>query len=157
MSYNDVLASAYVTNDGYRYATESEVSLLFTNAGGVPTQSPAFSPGNLAASQLLLSLMGCTSYLVSVPCGGTDEWSAGMWGDTAGRIALIEALIRPPTYAHGLLATRWVQVAGPDAVYRADVASFLVMPSAVPVPAAVWLFGTALIGFVGISRRRKVA
>jgi hypothetical protein len=28
---------------------------------------------------------------------------------------------------------------------------------AVPVPAAVWLFGTALIGFVGLSRRRKVA
>ena len=27
----------------------------------------------------------------------------------------------------------------------------------VPIPAAVWLFGTALIGFVGISRRRKVA
>jgi hypothetical protein len=28
---------------------------------------------------------------------------------------------------------------------------------AVPVPAAIWLFGTALIGFVGMSRRRKVA
>ena len=27
----------------------------------------------------------------------------------------------------------------------------------VPVPAAIWLFGTALIGFVGMSRRRKVA
>ena len=27
----------------------------------------------------------------------------------------------------------------------------------VPVPAAFWLFGTALIGFVGFSRRRKVA
>jgi hypothetical protein len=27
---------------------------------------------------------------------------------------------------------------------------------AVPVPAAVWLFGTALIGFIGVSRRRKV-
>jgi hypothetical protein len=29
-------------------------------------------------------------------------------------------------------------------------------PSAVPIPAAAWLFGTALIGFVGMSRRRKV-
>jgi hypothetical protein len=28
--------------------------------------------------------------------------------------------------------------------------------SAVPVPAAVWLFGTALIGFIGFSRRTKV-
>jgi hypothetical protein len=27
----------------------------------------------------------------------------------------------------------------------------------VPVPAAVWLFGTALMGFVGMSRRRKVS
>ena len=30
-------------------------------------------------------------------------------------------------------------------------------PPAVPIPAAVWLFGTALIGFVGMSRRTKVA
>ncbi len=28
--------------------------------------------------------------------------------------------------------------------------------SAVPIPAAAWLFGTALIGFVGYSRRRKI-
>ena len=27
----------------------------------------------------------------------------------------------------------------------------------VPVPAAVWLFGTALIGLVGIGKRRKPA
>lgn len=29
--------------------------------------------------------------------------------------------------------------------------------SAIPIPAAAWLFGTALIGLVGLSRRRKVA
>jgi len=28
---------------------------------------------------------------------------------------------------------------------------------AIPVPAAFWLFGTALVGFVGMSRRRKIA
>jgi hypothetical protein len=32
----------------------------------------------------------------------------------------------------------------------------LVLPP-IPIPAAFWLFGTALIGFIGISRRRKVA
>jgi len=30
-------------------------------------------------------------------------------------------------------------------------------PSAVPIPAAVWLFGTSLAGLVGFSRHRKVA
>ena len=32
----------------------------------------------------------------------------------------------------------------------------VVDPAVIPVPAAVWLFGTALIGFLGYSRRRKV-
>jgi hypothetical protein len=27
--------------------------------------------------------------------------------------------------------------------------------SAIPVPAAVWLFGSGLIGLVGVARRRK--
>jgi hypothetical protein len=35
-------------------------------------------------------------------------------------------------------------------------AELTVQISAVPVPAAVWLFGTALIGFVGMSRRTTV-
>ncbi|MBP8301501.1 MAG: VPLPA-CTERM sorting domain-containing protein [Planctomycetes bacterium] len=30
-------------------------------------------------------------------------------------------------------------------------------PSAVPIPAAVWLFGSGLIGLVGVGRRRKAA
>ena len=36
--------------------------------------------------------------------------------------------------------------------FTKDPGSF---PGAVPVPAAVWLFGTALIGLVGFSKRRK--
>ena len=31
------------------------------------------------------------------------------------------------------------------------------IPSAVPVPAAIWLFGTALIGLVGFGKQRKAA
>ena len=36
------------------------------------------------------------------------------------------------------------------AVYPGDVA-------AVPVPAAVWLFGSGLLGLIGVARRRKLA
>jgi hypothetical protein len=31
------------------------------------------------------------------------------------------------------------------------------VPAVVPVPATIWLFGTALIGLVGFSKRRKAA
>ena len=33
----------------------------------------------------------------------------------------------------------------------------LVTPSAVPVPGAVWLFGSAIMGFLGFKRRNKKA
>jgi hypothetical protein len=38
-----------------------------------------------------------------------------------------------------------------------DSTQFSFSASAVPVPAAIWLFGTALIGLVGFGKRRKVA
>jgi hypothetical protein len=42
--------------------------------------------------------------------------------------------------------------------YNLDNLQFNAAPlSPVPVPAAVWLFGTALIGLVGFSKRRKTA
>lgn len=38
-----------------------------------------------------------------------------------------------------------------------DYALAAITVSAVPIPAAAWLFGTALLGLVGFSRRRKTA
>jgi hypothetical protein len=51
-----------------------------------------------------------------------------------------------------------VRVSNEKGVLGADPNyTVLVGISPVPVPAAVWLFGTALVGFIGVSRRRKVA
>jgi len=52
------------------------------------------------------------------------------------------------------LATAFWQTTAAQSTARAfqDV---IVTPSSVPVPAAVWLFGSGLIGLVGIARKRK--
>jgi len=42
----------------------------------------------------------------------------------------------------------------PDRFFIDDFKAYSTSP--IPVPAAVWLFGSALIGFIGMSRRRKV-
>lgn len=36
-----------------------------------------------------------------------------------------------------------------------DVDTFVSVPAAVPVPAAVWLFGSGLVGLAGLARRRR--
>ena len=43
-----------------------------------------------------------------------------------------------------------------DAVGTIDVVRLSVV-SAVPVPPALWLFGSGLLGLIGIARRKKVA
>jgi hypothetical protein len=55
----------------------------------------------------------------------------------------------------------WIQLGfGSDYYTRgkntAEYLTAALTVSPVPVPAAIWLFGTALIGFVGMSRRTKV-
>ncbi|NOT10790.1 MAG: hypothetical protein HOP23_02985 [Methylococcaceae bacterium] len=49
----------------------------------------------------------------------------------------------------------WASLAG--ASTSAVVGTFNLAPSAVPVPAAVWLFGSALMGFLGLQKRKMAA
>ena len=43
-------------------------------------------------------------------------------------------------------------MSGDEPLFKTDLAI-----GVIPVPAGIWLFGTALVGFVGYSRRRKIA
>jgi hypothetical protein len=97
-------------------------------------------------------LVATTDVAASAPAGGWQNYStsfdATSWGvSTADWLTILSdvALFGFPTDAFD----------GADTIGVDNVALSTINP--VPVPAAVWLFGTALIGFVGMSRRRKVA
>ncbi len=61
-----------------------------------------------------------------------------------------------PSYRFtGSMTIFGIDTADPDNAFSTTIDG-LAVPSEVPIPAAAWLFGTALIGFVGISRRRKL-
>jgi len=51
--------------------------------------------------------------------------------------------------------TTWVDENDIDLASQPNYVGATVTVSAVPVPAAAWLFGSGLIGMVGIARRRK--
>lgn len=70
-SWNDVEASVFVTDLGFRHATADEVEELFLNAGFLTTNN-VNDPANDPAAALLLSAMGCTQF-----CGGVAATGRG--------------------------------------------------------------------------------
>ena len=67
--------------------------------------------------------------------------------------------LQEPTVFRGfLLDTNLQEGVGYDINWEWDASDRpLVGVSAIPVPAAAWLFGSGLLGMIGIARRRKAA
>ncbi len=140
LSWNAAETSTYVTVDGYVHATESQVITLFLNAGFLTTNNTN-NPTNDTAANNLLAWLGCTQL-----CGtshATGRGFAAWYGPF---------MTRPNYHLSGLGAgavTTSLLSFNPNLV---DVTAghFLVQP--VPVPAAVWLFGSTLV-LLGRMRR----
>ena len=73
-------------------------------------------------------------------------------GDAAGLIGIQAGVILSQSGYSGSFSCNFSS--GP---FQALSDTFSAPVNPVPVPAAIWLFGTALIGLVGFSKRRKVA
>jgi hypothetical protein len=147
MTVNDALASTFVTVDGYAYATTAQVTTLFANAG-FPLAPPSFNNHlNDPAAELLLAGLGCTS-IVCGPTGGTGRG----WADAENTFNY------QPFYSKGGLGSSYAIVSlgqATEDVVNAEAGVYLVRTSVVPVPPALWLFGSGLLGLVGMARRKK--
>lgn len=149
LSYNQALASSYVTNDGYRHATTAEVTALFLEAGFATTNNVNNVVNNPAAA-LLLDLMGCTQF-----CGTINATGRGF--------AIFSATfrVRPNYHTSGLgagaavisLFTSNGDLVDPSAGH------FLVrtfQPVLIPSPSTLSLLGLGLV-VTGLLRRRRKA
>jgi len=141
---NQALSSSFVTVDGYAYATTAQVTTLFANAGFV-TGVSITDPQNDPAAALLLGGLGCTQFCP--PPNDTNATGRG-WADDG-------ALNYRPFYSNSgngaIYAINSLGNASED-VAVTTVGVYLVR-TVVPVPAAVWLFGSAL-GLLGWMRRK---
>ncbi len=125
-------ADASVTANGFFRATS-----LTTLCSGPPCQDEilldAGSLPSTGATTALWSMGG------SINLGDTPGWGS----DTSVNLT-IQNNLSATTLASGEIA--WIQK------------KFSVtVPTVIPVPAAVWLFGSGLLGLLGIARRKKTA
>ena len=129
-------------SSGWSLALGSQVDTLFVNAGVADPNVP--DPNDAAVIDLLLSLLGQTgendgAFGTGYADNGSGTFSLPLYWAWNNRPAIngSENCCYPPERAEVWLGL------------------YLVMPTVIPLPAAVWLFGSGLIGLIGVARRKK--
>ena len=164
MTYDSVIAGQVAGGqfDGWRYASVDEVNTLLKTNFGIDLYASNFTVGPMPAG-----LATAISFLGDTSSSGNAEWT-GITGvtnqkdaDRARHLSVgAEYWTTTQTFFNRVdpnlnTSYRW------DNSFYNGSGSWLVAttpwePAAVvPVPAAVWLLGSGLIGLIGIARRKK--
>jgi len=172
MSYNDVSAQLGNSSSslfGYRYATGAEVTTLVDNWLGYSTGGYVNLSAADDALDPLIPILG-DAYAAYEP--NTDSLEGGngtpgsgyhyVYGLTAAvdesATQVWSAIIydRPESWGTDFYSQDYSSL--DVSVYQGYLGSFLVRETAVstvPVPAAAWLFGSGLLGLIGVARHKN--
>ncbi len=138
--------------------TPGDVSVLANTASGINMWAENLN-ADAGDSKLTTTNVNLSSRSIPGDLGYSDT---GFWGINAGgktfltigdigsSVAFYSALVSMPSVTPVITKL-------PN-VWKLDTAGNLTYApvSSVPIPAAVWLFGSGLLGLVGVARRRKV-
>ncbi|MDH5571631.1 MAG: hypothetical protein OEY89_07690 [Gammaproteobacteria bacterium] len=154
LSYNEVTAElgAGGAYEGFEFASQQQVLSLFF-AAGLPEEIPNVPEflGGGPEIQSLLNLWGVTwdlgtgdrtEFLTSNTNGlvSGEHWAGRMfWLEVGDTGVTSEYMARSDDYKNLTIGSALVRTASP-----------------VPVPAALWLFASGLLGLVGITRHRRL-
>ena len=114
--------------------------VVFSDNGDGSWDAEVFDVTNTSGGSITL-LGGDANFELGI------SWNGGgfYWGDTGYSLQS-----SPDTYL--IVFDGFVQT--PDGVRRKSGSTLAVDLAPIPVPAAVWLFGSGLLGLVGVARRR---
>ena len=166
-SVNDFFSTSLWAEQGFRLATQSDLELLFTTAGAdnIGYSSSWFnnigsggSVSNIAAIELLNATTTHQGPSYSDTIG--SPWIHSYF-DNGGNPAT-SGIVRFNSESHLGYGAGIIDIILNDEYANTDlnndrysVMAIRDIPSIVPVPAAIWLFSSGLIGLIGFARCKK--
>jgi PEP-CTERM motif-containing protein len=156
-SYNQVLATSFVTTQGFKFADTAQVSALYTNAG-VTDQTGVFVASNFLGAEELLLKLGCTGN-----CAAPNPFQQGyadLLPASAATAAVPFVQTKSDSTAQALAVLSGTQI---KTITLNDIGSYLYRPQAVPdpdptsipEPSVLLIFGLGLVGLAGFGWRRR--
>ena len=167
-SYDDISSklSAGQEFEGWTYATGGQFEALVFNQGAIAmtctngTMFCGWSADNNGIAAPMINLLGDTGeqQLNGELTPGLTVWTVGILADVHDENSHWEAELydydlNSLTLTEDNISTHDTFI--DNAALPSYGGSFLVRVSAVPIPSAVWLFGSGLLGLVGMARRKK--
>lgn len=154
VSVGNILRSeAWVNNYGFRFATAEEVSDLWVNSFGVNLTAGGFISINYAPAQNLVAFMGGVQDTTSA--GDIDRYIWGSNRATPSNTGWRQSYV----FINDTNSTAQFSLNHQDQDLENSLQDqhFLVRATVVPLPPALLLFGSGLLGLFGISRRKRSA
>jgi probable HAF family extracellular repeat protein len=149
----------------YSYATS--INNNGQIAGGSGTTGDAASHAFLYINGIMTDLgtLGGHSYAYGMNNNGQVVGASYTAGDAALHAFLYSGAVMIDLNSLIAPASGWELVSADDINESGQITgtgfindeahAFLMTPTTIPIPAAVWLFGSGLLGLLGIARRRK--
>ena len=167
-SYNDISSKFGAGEEfqGWRYASSAEVIDLWSKVGFFSTvtisDNETTYPNYYNNLVNAVTLLGNT-FVEEDP----GRWDYGAVGVTSNRVKDPGLCFGCGWYHervgayHSIKHESTANLLKPDGAWIGDgsrylnIGHYLVKPAAVPIPSAVWLFGSGLIGLIGVAKRKK--
>jgi len=151
------MAGALAANSEWRNATNSEVQNLFDQLfnGYFDTEAGGWSnSANGAYTDQFTDVINFRNLFGNTQTGFSFQFTFGLYEDQAGIIREMGTQLYIPSNQTVVQGMNFSQVRDTTTAVTGR-GTFLVHSSVVPVPATVWLFGSAL-GLIGWFRRKSV-